>query len=508
MALIRRWLGESRQEQRALAPSSLALLGGVSATGVSVSEEGALHNTAVLACVRLLANSTAMLPLPVYRRIKRGKAREYSHPLYPLLQDQANPEMSAFELRRWLMVGTLLWGNGFAEIEWSESGQVVALWPLRPDQMGVERRGGALIYHYWLPTGGHVELPAYRVLHLRGLTGDGLLGYSVIRELMRESVGLGLATQEFGARFFGNGARPGIVLTHPGQLSDKAMANLKASWASTHEGLSNAHRLRILEEGMKVETIGIPPDEAQFLETRKFQVTEIARAFGVPPHMVGDLDRATFSNIEHQGIEFGQYSLYPHLAQIEQAINNKCLTADERRYLFVEHVTAALVRTDIKTRYEAHQIAVQNGWMTRNEVRALENLNAVEGGDTFLIPMNMQLVAPGAALPGGEAAAGVRALAPVLEDGARRLARREEADRRRGRTEFEDELVTAAREVFAPSLAVVGVDAEGAPWAGLRGLLAAPATAAERQAQITAWLLGWLIEATEGAAADAAHEEE
>ncbi len=385
--------------------------GASSASGVAVSEEGSLRNTAVLACVRLLANSTAMLPLPVFRRVQRGKVREYGHPLYALLQEQANPEMTAFELRRWLMVGVLLWGNGYAEIEWSDAGALTALWPLRPDRMGVERRAGTLVYHYWTASGQRVELPDYRILHLRGLTGDGLLGYSVVRELMRESIGLGLATQEFGARFFGNGARPGLIVRHPGTLSDKAMANLRSSWSSAHEGLSNAHRVRILEEGMDVTTLGIPPEESQFVETRRLQVTEIARAFGVPPHLIGDLDRATFSNIEHQGIEFGQYSLYPYLRQIEQMVNVKCLTTEERRYLFVEHVTEALVRTDIKTRYEAHQIAIQNGWMTRNEVRALENLNAVKGGDTFLMPLNMTVVGQD-----GNGENGARSLDAQVED--------------------------------------------------------------------------------------------
>ena len=475
-------MGTTTQEQRGLLENMVisAGFGAASASGVAVSEESSLRQATVLACVRLLANSTAMLPLPVYRRIKRGKVREYSHALYPLLQEQANPEMTAFELRRWLMQGVLLWGNGYAEIEWSPAGQVVAFWPLHPGQMTVMRRNGAVVYSYTLANGRVAELPAYRVLHLRGLTGDGLVGYSVIRELMRESVGLAAAMQEFGARFFSNGARPGLVVTHPGQLSDKALKNLQASWSSAHEGLSNSHRVRILEEGMKAEPLGIPPDEAQFLESRKFQVTEIARAFGVPPHLIGDLDRATFSNIEHQGIEFGQYSLYPYLRQIEQAINARCLTADERQYLFVEHVTEALLKTDIKTRYEAHVMAIQNGWMTRNEVRAIENLNAVAGGDTFLVPLNMTEVGT----------TDNRWLGPLVADGARRLARREEADRKRGRVDFADELVTAAREVFAPVQEAAGRTLPDAQWETLRNLLGEEMESAEtRQAQVTAFVL-------------------
>jgi HK97 family phage portal protein len=359
-------------------------------SGVAVSEEGALRSTAVLACVRILANSVAMLPLPVYRRLSpRGKERVPSHPLYPILQEQANPEMTAFELRRWLMQGVLLWGNCYAEIEWSARGEVAALWPLIPAQVQVERRGESLVYRCSLSTGRVVDLPAWKVLHVRGLSGDGVTGYSVVRQLINESVGLGLATQEFGSRFFGNGARPGVVLKHPGTLSDKAFANLKASWATEHEGLSNAHRIRILEEGMDVSTLGVPPEEAQFLETRKFQVTEIARAFGVPPHLIGDMERATFSNIEHQYMEFLQFSLGPYLRQIEQVIHATLMTKAERAVFFVEHLRESILQADTITRYQAHALGRQWGWLSVNDIRSLENMNPVEGGDEYLVPLNM-----------------------------------------------------------------------------------------------------------------------
>lgn len=414
-----------------------SLLGGGSSAGVAVNEEGSLRNTAVLACVRILSNSTAMLPLPVFRRLSpRGKERAPEHPLYPLLNEQANPEMTAFELRRWLMQHVLLHGNGFAEIEWSQTGQVRALWPLLSSQMRIERRNGALVYVYTLPNGRTFDLPAWRVLHLRGLTGNGVEGYSVIRQLMNEAVGLGLATQEYGARFFGNGARPGIVLTHPGQLSDKAYANLRASWADAHEGLTNAHRLRILEEGMKVEPLSIPPEEAQFLETRKFQVTEIARAFGVPPHLIGDMERATFSNIEHQYMEFLQFSLGPWLAQIEQTIHAQVMRAAERREFFVEHVRAALLQADTMTRYQAYALGRQWGWFSANDIRDLENMNPIEDGDEYLVPLNM--VPAGELPPPDEEEPAARAQGtagpagvwwePLVEDVSRRLARRHVAD--------------------------------------------------------------------------------
>lgn len=771
MGWWQRLLGIEPVEQRqsntfgSVESAVLASLDGLRSTsaGVSVSEEGALRHTAVLACVRILSNSVAMLPLPVYRRLSpRGKQRVPEHPLYPLLHEQANPEMSAFELRRWLMQGVMLWGNGYAEIAWSDAGTVTALWPLRPDKVEVERRGGALVYRCTLPTGGVIWLPQWKVLHLRGLSGNGVTGYSVVRQLINESVGLGLATQEFGARFFGNGARPGVVLKHPGTLSDKAYANLRAGWAGEHEGLSNAHRVRILEEGMDVTPLGIPPEEAQFLEcvaadtlvtmadgtrrraqelragdavlawrdglhvariaavgkppmkelvrvvtargraltttadhpylvklrlrtlggrpdvsppdwvnaadlepghyvrvalgypggvrwetvapdtawllgflvgngyirkggcslstaepavvaqadmalgslggslrasnsrpydyqiltgggartgrrgsmvrsllndaglvgkraadkrvpemvlrggppawtaflagyfdadgtvqgadaagqplvawssvsrelleecqhmlamlginsgiylhsesrphrvmgmicqaqaqwglyvtgasqlrrlaaemtphypkkrtrlaslahlpescyraanweydrvvkvtrlgpgetvgievegahthvtgglvthnTRKFQVTEIARAFGVPPHLIGDMERATFSNIEHQYMEFLQFSLGPYLRQIEQVIHASLMTPAERRVYFVEHVRDSILQADTMTRFQAHALGRQWGWLSVNDIRALENMNPVAGGDEYLVPLNM-----------------------------------------------------------------------------------------------------------------------
>lgn len=366
------------------------LEGSRSAAGVVVSEESSLRNTAVLACVRILSNSTAMLPLPVYRRLQpRGKERAPEHPLYAVLSERANPEMTAFELRRWLMQHVLLYGNGYAEIEWSAGGQVRELWPLLSSRMEIERRQGALVYKYTLPSNKVIELPAWRVLHLRGMSGDGVQGYSIVRQMMNEAVGLGLATQEFGARFFGNGARPGIVLEHPGVLSDKALAHLQASWASAHEGLSNAHRLRILEEGMKANTVSVPPEEAQFLETRKFQVTEIARAFGVPPHLIGDMERATFSNIEHQYMEFLQFSVGPWLEQIEQAIHAQLMRPAERKTYFVEHVRQAMLQADTTTRYQAYALGRQWGWLSVNDVRELENMNPVEDGDIYLTPLNM-----------------------------------------------------------------------------------------------------------------------
>lgn len=364
-------------------------LGQRSAAGVAVSEEGALTSTAVWACVKVLAESIAQLPLLTYRRLSTGgKERATEHPVYALLKDAPNPELTSFEFRSTLAAHVALWGNAYAEIVWDKRGYPGSLWPLLPGKMAVERRNGALSYTYELPDSRRVVLSGQQVLHVRGLSSNGIIGYSPVRQAM-QAVGLSLAMEEYGARFFGNGARPGGVLSHPGRLSDEAHKRLRASFEEAHAGIENAHRLKILEEGMSYTAIGIPPDEAQFLESRKFQVGEIARIYRVPLHMVGDLERATFSNIEQQSLEFVQYTLMPWLTNFEQAYQRDLLTPRDRVNLDIEHLVDGLLRGDIKSRNEALAIQRQNGVITVNEWRAIENLNPVEGGDTRLEPLNM-----------------------------------------------------------------------------------------------------------------------
>lgn len=366
-------------------------LGGESATGINVTQEGALRYSAVFACVRVLAESVASLPLHVYERQPDGKERAPEHPLYKLLHDTPNPYMTSFELRETLQGHLALWGNGYCEIEYSNGGVPVALWPLRPDRMeAVQRTENGLVYSYRLPQGGVVKLPGYAVWHLRGLSSDGLVGYSPIA-LMRQAVALGLAAEEFGARFFGNDARPGGVLQHPGVLSAKGAENLRASWDSKHGGLSNSHRVAILEEGMTYNQIGVPPNDAQFLETRKMQVTEIARIFRVPPHMLADLDRATFSNIEHQSIGFVTHTIRPWLVRWEQSIQQQLMPERDRDRYFVEFLVDGLLRGDTTSRYAAYAVGRQNGWLSANDIRRMENMNPLpdEQGDVYLVPLNM-----------------------------------------------------------------------------------------------------------------------
>jgi HK97 family phage portal protein len=362
------------------------------ASGAFVDPETAMTYGAVFASVRILSETIASLPLFVYERLETGKRRAAEHALYAVLHDMANPEMTAYDLREVMMTHVLLWGNAYAEIEINGAGQVAALWPLRPDKMTVKRgEDGALKYHYQLPAsvGGGVKVfAAWQILHLKGPSKDGVMGMSMIAAA-RESIGLGMRAEEFGARFFANDATPGLVMIHPEQLSDEAYGRMKDSWNAAHQGAENSHRMAILEEGVKIERIGIAPGDAQYLETRKFQVTEVARIFRLPPHMLADLERATFSNIEHQGLEFVTYSLMPWLVRFEQRMALSLLLPGERKKYYVKHLVEGLLRGDIKTRYEAYSIGRNGGWLCANDIRELEDMNAVEGGDIYLVPLNM-----------------------------------------------------------------------------------------------------------------------
>lgn len=361
------------------------------AAGVSVSGDGALKYTAVLAAVRVLAESVASLPLLVYERLpgEQGKRRAPDFYLYELLHNKPNPFIDSFIFRELMMVHLLLWGNAYAEIEADSRGRVTALWPLLAGNMlNITRGADGLVYEYMLPNGQLQKIPGFALLHLRGLGVNGYFGLSPIA-LARQAIGLGLAAEQFGAGFFGNGAQLSGILKHPMKLTDEAETSLRESWAALYKGLDNAHRIAVLEEGMEYERIGIPPEDAQFLETRKFQVTEIARMYRVPPHMLGDLDRATFSNIEHQSLEFVMHSLQPWLVRWEMAIAQQLMTAAERARFFPEFLVDGLLRGDITSRYQAYAVGRQNGWMSANDIRRLENMNPVEGGDVYLVPLNM-----------------------------------------------------------------------------------------------------------------------
>nr|DAJ75424.1 MAG TPA: Portal [Caudoviricetes sp.] len=372
-------------------------LGG-STAGKAVTEHSAMQMTAVYACVRILSEAIAGLPLHLYRyNDGGGKEKALDHPLYLLLHDEPNPEMSSFVFRETLMTHLLLWGNAYAQIIRNGKGEVVALYPLMPNRMTVDRDSqGQLYYSYQMtnsdaPTmpGGTVILKPSDVLHVPGLGFDGLVGYSPIA-MAKNAIGLAIATEEYGAKFFANGATPGGLLEYPGTVKDPD--RVRESWNKGFSGSQNAGKVAILEEGMKYTPISIAPEQAQFLETRKFQINEIARIFRVPPHMVGDLEKSSFSNIEQQSLEFVKYTLDPWVVRWEQSIQRTLLTAEEKKQYFVKFNLEGLLRGDYQSRMNGYATARQNGWMSANDIRELENLDRIpasDGGDLYLINGNM-----------------------------------------------------------------------------------------------------------------------
>ena len=377
--------------------SRYAFYMGGSSSGKSVTERSAMQMTAVYACVRILSEAIAGLPLHLYRyKEDGGKEKAIDHPLYLLLHDEPNPEMSSFVFRETLMTHLLLWGNAYAQIIRNGKGEIVALYPLMPNKMTVSRDDkGQLYYTYQksqeeLPKDSvyTVTLHPSDVLHIPGLGFDGLVGYSPIA-MAKNAIGLAIATEEYGAKFFANGATPGGLLEYPGTVKDPD--RIRESWSKGFSG-GNSHKIAILEEGMKYTPISISPEQAQFLETRKFQINEIARIFRVPPHMVGDLEKSSFSNIEQQSLEFVKYTLDPWVVRWEQSIQRALLQAEEKKRYFIKFNLEGLLRGDYQSRMNGYATARQNGWMSANDIRELENLDRIpaeDGGDLYLINGNM-----------------------------------------------------------------------------------------------------------------------
>lgn len=371
---------------------------GGSTSGKRVNERSAMQMTAVYSCVRILSEAVAGLPLHMYRYTDSGgKEKAIDHSLYFLLHDEPNPEMTSFIFRETLMTHLLLWGNAYAQIIRNGRGEVLALYPLMPDRMNVERdENGQIYYEYRVSADeaqnrgeGLVQLAPSDVLHIPGLGFDGLVGYSPIA-MAKNAIGMSIACEEYGAKFFANGAQPSGVLEHPGTLKDPA--KIRESWNSTFGGSHNANKVAVLEEGMKYTPISIAPEQAQFLETRKFQIDEIARIFRIPPHMLADLDKSSFSNIEQQSLEFVTYTLDPWICRWEQAIVRSLLSKDEKKEYFVKFNVDGLLRGDYQSRMQGYAIGRQNGWMSANDIRELENLDRIpeeEGGDLYLINGNM-----------------------------------------------------------------------------------------------------------------------
>jgi len=369
--------------------SPLSFLFGPTASGKTVNERTAMQITAVYACVRILSETLASLPLNIYRQTENGKEKALNHPLYRILHDEPNDEMTSFVFRETLMSHLLLWGNAYAQIIRDARGRVVALYPLLPDRMEIYRTQTDEIYYEYQSDKGTAVLRKEDVLHIPALGFDGIKGYSPIA-MAKNAIGIAIATEEYGAKFFSNGASPGGVLEHPGVVKDPK--RIRDSWNEIYQGSSNAHRIAVLEEGMKFTPIGIPPEQAQFIATRKFQLNEIARIFRVPPHMIGDLDRSSFSNIEQQSLEFVKYTLDPWVVRWEMALKKALLTPYEKQEYFIKFNVDGLLRGDYKSRMEGYAVGRQNGWLSANDIRELEDMNRIpedKGGDLYLINGNM-----------------------------------------------------------------------------------------------------------------------
>lgn len=381
------------------ADAGYSFLFGRTTSGKPVNETTAMQTTAVYACVRILSEAIASLPVHVYQyKDGGGKEMVIDHPLYQVLHDEPNPEMTSFVFRETLMSHLLIWGNAYAQIIRDGAGRVLGLYPLLPNKIDVQRDDKGEIYYVYSRSSdenpnfkeyGDIKLKKEDVLHIPGLGFDGLIGYSPIA-MAKNAVGMTLACEEYGASFFANGANPGGVLEHPGVLKDPS--KVRDSWNAVYRGTSNAHKIAVLEEGMKYQQVGIPPEEAQFLETRKFQINEIARLYRIPPHMVGDLEKSSFSNIEQQSLEFVKYTLDPWVIRWEQSLQKALLLPGEKGKYFIKLNVDGLMRGDYQSRMNGYSIGRQNGWLSANDIRKMEDMNPLsdeEGGNLYLINGNM-----------------------------------------------------------------------------------------------------------------------
>lgn len=378
---------------------------GATQSGAYVDQETALNYAAVWGSVRVISETVAQLPWKTYRRTARGKKDESNHPVAWLLHTQPNPESSPFRWKRAAVANCLVWGNAYAEIERDGSGRPLNLWLIHPSRVKIERdEAGDLVYRV-RGESSETLLRAADVLHFRGIGDDDIVGTSVLAKA-RQSIGLGLAMESFGSSFFGNGTNMGGVLQHPGKLSKEARENLEDSMAKRAGG-KNALKTIVLEEGMKYERMGIPPEDAQFLESRSFQVLEVARWFRVPPHKLYDLSRATWNNIEHQSIEFVTDTIVPWTQVFEEEANLKLFGRQQRGTYYTKLALQALLRGDTASRFSAYSTARQWGWLSVNDIRELEDMNPITGGNQYLVPSNMTTPAkledappPGSPKPG------------------------------------------------------------------------------------------------------------
>lgn len=392
-----KWLSRMFEKRVRSTDPYLAEMLGVrqASTGSWVSEDTATGIPAVHACVQLIAESVASLPLaPYVRQADGSKTVDQSHPLYRVLHDQANRVQTAFEFREQFVASCLLTGNGYALKVMDPRGAIRELLPLHPSMVGVEKlANGRARYKVSTETGTRVYTQD-EILHLRYRSKDGYVGLSPIT-IARETIGLAQAQQAHEAAFFRNGTTLSGALIHPQKLTNEQAARIKKSLEDRHGGAGNAWRLMVLEEGMKFESISMTHEDAQFVESRKLTLEDVARIYRVPPPAIGILDKATYSNITEQSRHLVIHCLRPWLVRIEQAMNAALLSEDSQRTHVLEHNAEGLLRGDIKARYEAYRIGREWGWLSPNEIRSLENLGGIPNGDTYRQPMNTEPLGAG-----------------------------------------------------------------------------------------------------------------
>jgi HK97 family phage portal protein len=369
------------------------LIGSQSLSGENVTPDTALTYSAYYNAIALISGTVGALPLHLMQRKPNNKKRiADDRGLYRVMHDCWNPYMTAMAGRECLMSHTLGWGNGYAEKVFNGLGELVELWPITPDRVTPELKNNGLVYRIRMEVGQDIYLPREKVLHIPGLGFDGFIGYS-IAAMARKSIGLGMALETFGALYFGQGTHPGVIVSHPGNLSAETHANLKSSLTETYSGLGKSHKLMLLEEGLKLEKIGIPPNDSQFLESRQFQIPDIARWFNLPPHKLKDLTKSSFNNIESEQISFVTDSILPWLVRLEQNYNMQLLAPNEqtRQRLYFKHVVEGLLRADAAARGAFYRDLWNIGGITINEIREKEDFDPSDQpfADEHFVPLNM-----------------------------------------------------------------------------------------------------------------------
>lgn len=393
LASLRNWIGAGRRIEgtHPSNPATVEMFGTPTASGANVSQETSMNLSAVYCAVNLISDAIKALPLFTYRRLDNGgKEPAREHPVYRLLHRAPNPEMSPSRFKKLMTAWALLWGSGRAEIERNGFGQPIALWPIHPSRVYTVRDDNGDLVHRVFGPGGAVDIPDHDVLNVMGLSDDGLSGLSVVAKA-RESLGIASTAENYAARFYKNNAVPPAYLTTPNRLRPEGRKQLRNAWQGMHGGSRNVGKMALLDNGIEIKTLSMPHEDAQFLETRAFQIVEIARWFNLPPHKLKDLSHATFSNIEHQSLEYIGDSVMPWAVDWEEECDRKLFSEFEGDHLFTEFLFDALLRSDAKTRNEAFQIQRMNGILSANEWRAKENMNPQPGeqGNVYLVPLNM-----------------------------------------------------------------------------------------------------------------------